>query len=181
MLCRSIQLQACTSDAPRPQIDADPDYDLMASLGSVPQLRGSRRGPPPPSAEELAEELEQLRGQALASGMVSKGMACQCLLPSRMACKAAFAAKSSQGACSYMQHPSSPQTDEDFDAAKAEAIPRIRAEWAAAVAPVLPDHLARAARLQKMLDRALPRDHPNYRSAQEKIAVLQVGGLAGCW
>lgn len=39
------------------QIAADPDYDLPASLGSQPALRGSER-PKPPSAEQLRAELE---------------------------------------------------------------------------------------------------------------------------
>ncbi len=40
------------------QIAADPDYDLPASLGSQPALRGSER-PKPPSAEQLRAELEE--------------------------------------------------------------------------------------------------------------------------
>lgn len=36
---------------------ADPDYDLPASLGSRPALRGSAR-PKPPTAEQLRAELE---------------------------------------------------------------------------------------------------------------------------
>lgn len=43
--------------APAPQMAADPDYDLPASMGSRPALRGSAR-PKPPSTEQLRAELE---------------------------------------------------------------------------------------------------------------------------
>lgn len=43
----------------------------------------------------------------------------------------------------------------------------------AAAAPVLPNHLRHAARLQALLDAALPRDHPHYAAARERLAVLQ--------
>jgi hypothetical protein len=71
--CRSSPCNFTTVVASCVQIEADPDYDLMASLGSMPQLRGSRPHPPPPSEEELAAELEEMRGQALASGLVIGG------------------------------------------------------------------------------------------------------------
>jgi hypothetical protein len=47
------------------QIESDPDYDLAASLGSRPQLRGSPR-PKAPSEQQLAEQVEEAREVAMA-------------------------------------------------------------------------------------------------------------------
>ena len=46
-------------------MDADPDYDLPASVGSRPALRGSPRHAPP-SAEQLGRELEERKEELMA-------------------------------------------------------------------------------------------------------------------
>lgn len=64
---------------PRPQIDADPDYDLAASLGSRPALRGSPR-PPPPTAAQIGAALEGSKEAVMAQyGLVSRPVEIGCV------------------------------------------------------------------------------------------------------
>ncbi|EFN59775.1 expressed protein [Chlorella variabilis] len=115
-------------------IDADPDYDIMASLGSRPQLRGTRRVAPVPPREEVEAEID-----------ASKEM--------------------------LMEEHS--MTEEEFEAAKQATVQQMMAAAHQAAAPVLPNHLSQERRLMALVDKALPRDHPHYAAAKQRIAVLQ--------
>ncbi|KAL4855154.1 Alcohol dehydrogenase class-3 [Chlorella vulgaris] len=114
-------------------IESDPDYDLAASLGSRPQLRGSPR-PKAPSEQQLAEQVEEAREVAMAQLDL---------------------------------------TEEEFDAAKAATVRQLRQAALAASAPFLPDYLALERRLTRVVDKALPPDHPHRATAQQKIAAIQ--------
>jgi hypothetical protein len=72
-----------------------------------------------------------------------------------------------------------PQTEEEFDAAKAATVRQLRQAALAASAPFLPDYLALERRLTRVVDKALPPDHPHRATAQQKIAAIQVGGGVG--
>jgi hypothetical protein len=65
------------------------------------------------------------------------------------------------------------QTEEEFEAAKAATVRQQQAALRRVAAPPLPDHLAHERRLTALLHKALPRDHPNFRAAESRLAVLQ--------
>ncbi|KAL4426034.1 hypothetical protein ABPG77_007830 [Micractinium sp. CCAP 211/92] len=111
----------------------DPDYDLEASLGSAPALRGSPR-PKAPKAAELAAELEAQKEQIMQQMKL---------------------------------------TEDEFEAAKQATAQQAAAAARAAATPVLPDYLKLERRLRALLDRGLPRDHPNYEAAAQQLAVVQ--------
>ncbi len=70
------------------------------------------------------------------------------------------------------------QTEDEFEAAKQATAQQAAAAAQAAATPVLPDYLKLERRLRALLDRGLPRDHPNYEAAAQQLAVVQVGGWA---
>lgn len=202
------------------QIDADPDYDIMASLGSRPQLRGTRRVAPVPPREEVEAEIDASKEMLMEEhSMVSMAIAGR----QRGACRGLSLAATAeppnaeQGlrwglrragpgraagkrCCSTQRraHHSCtvpltrtappctavPQTEEEFEAAKQATVQQMMAAAHQAAAPVLPNHLSQERRLMALVDKALPRDHPHYAAAKQRIAVLQVGEAsrrAGCW
>lgn len=111
----------------------DPHYDLEASLGSAPALRGSPR-PKAPKPAELAADLEAQKEQIMQQMKL---------------------------------------TEDEFEAAKQATAQQAAAQAQAAATPVLPDYLRLERRLTALLDRGLPRDHPNYAAAAERLAVVQ--------
>ncbi|KAL4421565.1 hypothetical protein ABPG75_010856 [Micractinium tetrahymenae] len=111
----------------------DPHYDLEASLGSAPVLRGSPR-PRAPKPAELAAELEAQKEQIMRQMQL---------------------------------------TEDEFEAAKQATAQQAAAEAQAAATPVLPNYLRLERRLSALLDQGLPRDHPNYAAAAERLAVVQ--------
>ncbi|PRW60758.1 putative histone H2A variant 3 [Chlorella sorokiniana] len=113
---------------------ADPDYDLPASMGSRPALRGSAR-PKPPSAEQLRAELESQK----------EGLMWQHGLSEEEWERARDATVQQQAAAAHVE----------------------------ACAHPLPNLLALEQRLGQLLDKALPRDHPNYALAKTRLEVLQ--------
>lgn len=73
--CRQLLGRA---ERPQPtlpvQLDADPAYDLGASLSARPQLRGTPR-PPPPTAEQLGANLEAQKGLLMEQHGMVRGLA----------------------------------------------------------------------------------------------------------
>lgn len=113
---------------------ADPDYDLPASLGSRPALRGSAR-PKPPTAEQLRAELEAQKETL----MWRYGL-----------------------------------SEEEWERARDTTVQQqAAAAHAEACAHPLPNLLALERRLGALLDKAMPRDHPNYSLAKKRLEVLQ--------
>lgn len=175
---------ACTHPCPtHSQIDADPDYDLAASLGSRPALRGSPR-PRPPSAQDIAAELEASKAAVVQQyGLVRRqaGRAAagwQALASPACASRAAAAAVPGPACALHNQpppHPTHipPQSDEDWEAAKAATVAQQLAAARRAAAPPLPNHVAHGRRLFALLDSALPRDHHGYEVARQQLSVLE--------
>ena len=65
-----------------------------------------------------------------------------------------------------------PQSEEEWEAVKAATVAQQLAAARAAAAPPLPNHLAHARRLYALLDASLPRDHPGYAAARQRLEVL---------
>lgn len=63
--------------------------------------------------------------------------------------------------------------EEEFEAAKAATVRQVALAASRAAAPALPDHHMQARRLTALLDKALPKDHPNYGPAKQRLAVVQ--------
>ena len=173
----------------------------MASLGPEPRLRGSPRRQPVLSRKQIEDAIEAKRGELMQQaamvravgawlrvcgwaeeaeggcvdrpGRLGGGASCSGVVPPCCACRMAMVPP----CCALPLTPRAcpaRQTDEEFEAAKAATAAQLLAAAQQAAAPVLPDHIARGRRLAALLDKALPRDHPHYAAARQRLEVLEV-------